>query len=111
MLDFFYTSKRNSVIVFEIHNRQLATEEKNVVVENNKLLKVFICFDFNLLVVEIFHFVHEIMKKVLNLRFECAHRFFNLIVFQCFQFVEIIFRNHDHVVNSVIEAAMSIFVF
>ena len=58
MLNFFYKSKYNLIVIFVIYNNQLIAKKKNVIVKNNKLLKVFTCFDSNYYIVERFYFVH-----------------------------------------------------
>ena len=62
----------------------LLQKKKNVVVKNNKFLKIFTCFNTSYFIVKNLYFVHEIIKKNLNFNFENTHNFFNFVVFQSF---------------------------
>ena len=80
MFNVFHKSKYNSIVIFVIYNDQLITKKKNVIIKNNKLLKVFICLNSNYYIVENLYFVHQLVKKNLNFNFERAYCIFNLIV-------------------------------
>ena len=86
-------------------------QKKNIVVKDNKLLKVFTCFNTSYFIVKNFYFVHKIIKKNLNFDFENTYSLFNLIVFQSFQIIKIVFRNQNYFVNSIIRTTVSIFLF
>ena len=84
MFDFFHEFENSSVVIFIIHRDQLVVKKKNVVVKNNKFLKVFICLssNFNIRInFESLHVMHQFVKRILNFVFENAHDFFDFIVF------------------------------
>ena len=69
MFNFIHDAKNIKNAMFFVNNNNFITKKKNVVVNHNKFLKVFVDFRFSLLVkiFEIkFHVIHYLIKFLFN---------------------------------------------
>ena len=112
IFDFTYNAKNIEHVIFFVDNNDFVTKKQNVVVNYNKLLKIFINFRFSLLVKVIrikFYVIYYCIKFSFNSFFYRLKLLFNRIVKYFFNIVNVIINNKKFVENFVVKAAMSKF--
>ena len=95
--------------MFFVDNNNFVAKKQNVVVNHNKLLKIFIDFRFSLFIKVIrikFYVIHYCIKFLFDLFFYRSKLFFNRIVKYFFNIVNVIFNNKKFVENFVVETTM-----